>query len=197
MDEGCCLRGASGGSQPSARWCSANGRVRHNVHRPVEPTKEEADLPMAHQNAKDQVAMRPAAMPALLMVFTTLALPAWGARTDRAGLEQIRIPNGAEAPLVARVWYPTGAPVPDSTGLIRPDGRPRRAGARLRFCCSWSFLTVVSAHMNRTMTPHLHWRMPDLWARPQSLRGRLRGDESRTLELCTGKLNFAGCSDIC
>jgi hypothetical protein len=45
---------------------------------------------------------------AIAVLFSLVALPAFACN---AGFEEVRIPNGAEPPLVAGVWYPTDAPV--------------------------------------------------------------------------------------
>jgi predicted dienelactone hydrolase len=56
--------------------------------------------------------MRPRAV--VLFVATLFALPAFAADV---GFEEVRIPNGNEAPLVAGIWYPT-----DSTATLHPLG---------------------------------------------------------------------------
>jgi predicted dienelactone hydrolase len=68
---------------------------------------------------------------AIAVLFSLVALPAFA---FNAGFEEVRIPNGAEPPLVAGVWYPTDAPVSshalDEVGQTVAPGAPV-AGIRL------------------------------------------------------------------
>lgn len=67
-------------------------------------------------------AVRGLAVVAVLIGLVAVPVPG---RAADVGFEQIKIPNGAEPPLVAGIWYPTDAPAaPHSVGALTQTAGP-------------------------------------------------------------------------